>query len=315
MKTKVTQSPTIAARFILHTETVAFPTETVYGLGANIFNVEAIRKVFAAKGRPSDNPLIAHISDLSQLEYMTSGVPIIAQRLIKRFFPGPLTLVLPKSEKVPAIATGGLKTIGVRMPRHPLALQFLRACGVPIVAPSANISGRPSPTTWQAVRADLDGRIGCILRGDPAQIGLESTVVDCTGRVPVLLRAGAVTLEQLQEVIPETKLSSNKSVSSPKSPGQKYRHYSPRATVVICNYPQYTIASEDTAFIGLEAPPHAIIFKKLLICKNVQEYARALFHFFRECDEAKVNTIYCQAVSEEGLGLALMDRLNHAAYN
>lgn len=313
MKTKVTHSPTIAARFILHGEVVAFPTETVYGLGANIFNEDAIRKVFAAKGRPSDNPLIAHISDLSQLEFITSDVPPMAQKLIKRFFPGPLTLVLPKSEMVPIIATGGLNTIGVRMPRHPIAQQFLRACKMPVVAPSANISGRPSPTNWQAVKDDLDGRIGCILRGDQSQVGLESTVVDCTGRVPVVLRAGAVTLEQLREVIPETRLSDHEVTSTPKSPGQKYRHYSPQAKVVICSYPQYTIASEDAAYIGLEAPPNAAAFKKLLICRNVDEYARSLFQFFRECDAAGVDTIYCQAVSDEGLGLALMDRLERAA--
>ncbi|MCI0661601.1 MAG: threonylcarbamoyl-AMP synthase, partial [Acidobacteria bacterium] len=290
MKTKVTQSPTIAARFIQHGEIVAFPTETVYGLGANIFNEGAIRKIFLAKGRPTDNPLIAHISEISQLEYITNGVPHIAQRLLRRFFPGPLTLVLPKGERVPSSATGGLKTIGVRMPRHALALQFLRACGMPIVAPSANLSGRPSPTTWQAVRSDLDGRIGCILKGEQTQVGLESTVVDCTGRIPIVLRAGAVTLEQLREVISETRLAERKYPITPQSPGQKYRHYSPKAKVVICSYPQYTIASADAAYIGLESPMYTNVFKKHLICKNVEEYARLLFQFFRECDEEGVNT-------------------------
>ncbi len=314
MKTKITQSPSIAARFILHGEIVAFPTETVYGLGANIFNDEAIQKIFIAKGRPKDNPLIAHISDLSQLPYITSELPPMAQKLIKRFFPGPLTLVMPKSEKVPSIATGSLKTIGVRMPRHHIAQQFLRACGIPVVAPSANLSGRPSPTTWQAVRNDLESRIGCILRGDQSPVGLESTVVDCTGSVPVVLRAGAVMLEQLKEVIPETRLAGNEALNFPKSPGQKYRHYSPQAKVVICNYPQYTIVSEESAYIGLEPPPNANGLKKRLICKNIQEYARSLFQFFRECDEAGVGTIYCQAVSTDGLGLALMDRLERASY-
>src|SRR5262245_4201932 len=296
VKTKVTQSPTIAARFILHGEVVAFPTETVYGLGANVFNEEAIRKIFAAKNRPADNPLIAHICDISQLEYITNSTPPIAQRLIRRLFPGPLTLVLTKSEKVPLIATGGLTTIGVRMPRHPIAQQFLRACGMPVVAPSANLSGRPSPTTWQAVRGDLENRIGCILKADQTQIGLESTVVDCTGRVPVILRAGAVTFEQLREVVPEMKLADRRVLISPKSPGQKYRHYSPRAKVIIINYPQYTIAADDAAFIGLEAPPHASSFRKILICRNVAEYARSVFQFFRDCDEVSVNTIYCQTV-------------------
>jgi L-threonylcarbamoyladenylate synthase len=313
VKTKITQSPTIAARFIQHGEIVAFPTETVYGLGAHIFNESAIRKVYSAKGRPSDNPLIAHISDISQLEFITSSVPLIAQRMIRRFFPGPLTLVLPKSDKVPSLATAGLNTIGVRMPRYPLALQFLRACGVPVVAPSANISGRPSPTTWQIVRSDLDGRIGCILRGEQCQVGLESTVLDCTTRVPVVLRAGAITLEQLREVSSDTRLAERLLPIAPRSPGQRYRHYSPRAKVVICSYPQYTIAAPDAAYIGLEPTPHLEVFKTYLICNTVDDYARSLFQFFRQCDEVRVNTIYCQIVPEEGLGLALMDRLERAA--
>jgi L-threonylcarbamoyladenylate synthase len=313
VKTKITHSPTIAARFIQHGEIVAFPTETVYGLGAHIFNESAIRKVFVAKGRPSDNPLIAHISDISQLEFITSSVPLIAQRLIRRFFPGPLTLVLPKSDKVPSLATAGLKTIGVRMPRYPLAQQFLRACGVPVVAPSANISGRPSSTTWQSVRADLDGRIGCILRGDQCQVGIESTVVDCTTRMPIVLRAGAITLEQLREVSPEARIAERRLPVAPRSPGLKYRHYAPRAKVVICSYPQFTIASPDAAYIGLEPTPHVEVFKKHLICNSVEDYARSLFQFFRECDQALVRTIYCQIVSEEGLGLALMERLERAS--
>ncbi|MCI0664947.1 MAG: threonylcarbamoyl-AMP synthase [Acidobacteria bacterium] len=313
MKTKITQSPTIAARFIMHGEIVAFPTETVYGLGAHIFNVEAIRKIFVAKGRPVDNPLIAHISDLAQLESITSAKPIIARKLIEQFFPGPLTLVLPKSESVPSIATAGLKTIAVRMPKHTVAQQFLRACNVPVVAPSANISGRPSSTTWRAVRADLDGRIGCLLRADQSQVGLESTVVDCTSTVPVVLRAGAVTLEELQTVIPEIRLADQKSLTVIKSPGLRHRHYSPSARIVICPYPQFTVASNDAAYIGLTPPPHAEAFKSVLICSDIEEYAHALYQFFHECDEALVKTIFCQSVSQEGLGLALMDRIERAS--
>ena len=160
MKTKITQSPSIAARFIQYGEIVAFPTETVYGLGANIFNVDAIEKIFLAKGRPTDNPLIAHISDLAQIEQIASEIPKTAEKLIEVFFPGPLTLILPKHERVPLKATAELKTIGVRMPKDPIARQFLRACGMPIVAPSANLSGRPSPTTWQghkALRISISG--------------------------------------------------------------------------------------------------------------------------------------------------------------
>jgi L-threonylcarbamoyladenylate synthase len=315
VKTKVTQSPTIAARFIMHGEIVAFPTETVYGLGAHIFNAEAVRKIFIAKGRPVDNPLIAHIYDLGQLESISIAIPGIARKLIKRFFPGPLTLVLPKSESVPAIATAGLKTIAVRMPKHAIAQQFLRACKVPVVAPSANLSGRPSPTTWRAVRDDLDGRIGCLLRGDQSQVGLESTVVDCTGKVPLVLRAGAVTLEELVVEIPEIRLADPKTLTVVKSPGLRHRHYSPRAKVIICPYPQLTIASNDAAFIGLTPPTHSEAFNRILICRDVEEYAFSLYRFFHECDEAFVKTIFCEAVSQEGLGLALMDRIMRASEN
>ncbi len=315
MKTKITQSPSIAARFIQHGELVAFPTETVYGLGANVFNEEAVRKIFAAKGRPADNPLIAHIFDLSQLETLASGVPLNAKKLINTFFPGPLTLVLPKNARVPAVATAGLNTIGVRMPKHAIARQFLRACGTPVVAPSANLSGRPSPTTWQAVEADLDGLIGCILKGDQTKVGLESTVVDCTGERPVVLRAGAITLEQLRGAIPETELADAQGVGAPKSPGMKYRHYAPRAKVAITLFPQFTVPADNSAYIGLESPAHPQSFQLILICGNVQEYAHELFRFFRECDEERVETIYCQAVSEEGLGLALMDRIRRAAHD
>lgn len=320
MKTKITQSPSIAARFIQYGEIVAFPTETVYGLGANIFNEDAIEKIFLAKGRPTDNPLIAHISDLVQLEQIVSGIPSSAEKLIKAFFPGPLTIIFPKHQRVPSRATAGLKTIGVRMPKDPIARQFLRACGMPIVAPSANLSGRPSPTTWQAVRTDLDGRISCILKGDQTKVGLESTVVDCTGVDPVVLRPGGITLEELQRVIPETKLATKTDIvdpksSGPKSPGMKYSHYAPKAKVILTSFPQYTIPSTSSAYIGLDPPPNGAAFHRIRICKSLADYAHALFHFFRECDKEGVETIFCQTVMEEGLGLAVMDRIRRAAHN
>ena len=313
MKTKITQSPSIAARFIQHGEVVAFPTETVYGLGANVLNEEAIQKIFIAKERPSDNPLIAHVYELSQLELITSGIPAIAAKLIEAFFPGPLTVILPKNDKVPPVATAGLKTIGVRMPKDPVARQFLRACGAPVVAPSANLSGRPSPTTWQAVRDDLDGRISCILKGEQTKFGLESTVVDCAGDRPVILRAGAVTLEELQKVIPQTQSSTGTGGGLHKSPGTQHRHYAPLAKVILTTFPQYTVPMNSSAYIGLESPPNAGAFKRIFICKDYEEYAHELFHFFRECDRAGVETIYCQTVVEEGLGLALLDRIKRAS--
>lgn len=314
MKTKITQSPSLAARYIAHGEVVAFPTETVYGLGAHIFNEEAIKKIYEAKGRPPDNPLIAHIAELSQLQTITSQIPPMAQKLIDAFFPGPVTLILPKHKSVSSLVTAGLKTIGVRMPNHPIAQQLLRACGVPLVAPSANLSGKPSPTTWQAVREDLNGRIACILKGDQTKVGLESTVVDCTGSKPLILRAGGITLEQLRKVVPETEIADAHKTGTPKSPGQKYRHYSPRAHVFISSFPQFTVPGGDAAYIGIDNPMRSESFRKILLCKDIAEYAHSLFHFFRECDEEGIKSIYCQTVSEEGLGLALMDRIRRAAH-
>ena len=313
MKTKITQSPSIAARFIQHGEVVAFSTETVYGLGANILNEEAIKKIFIAKDRPEDNPLIAHIYELSQLNLITSGVPAIAAKLIEAFFPGPLTVILPKSDAVPLVATAGLKTLGVRMPKDATARQFLRACGSPVVAPSANLSGKPSPTTWQAVRDDLDGRISCILKGEQTKLGLESTVVDCAGDRPIILRAGAVTLEELKNVIPQTEVPSGSGAALHKSPGTQHRHYAPNAKVILTTFPQYTVPMNTSAYIGLEAPPNAGAFKRVFICKDYGEYAHELFHFFRECDREGVETIYCQTVVEEGLGLAILDRIKRAS--
>lgn len=314
MHTILTDSTEIAAQHILAGEVVAFPTETVYGLGANIFDEAAIQKIFVAKGRPSDNPLIAHISDLADLPLLASHVPPAAKQFIQHFFPGPLTLVLPKQANIYARATAGLDTIGIRMPKHPVALRFLRACGVPLVAPSANLSGKPSPTTWQAVQADLDGRIACILQGEQAEVGLESTVVDCSQEQPILLRAGAITLEQLQAVVPSTQFAQPGASGPARSPGLKYKHYAPQAQVEIITDPRQLAPSSDAAFIGLHPPLATAGFKRLQLCRNLEEYAHLLFWFFRDCDEAGVKVIYCEGVSESGLGLALMDRIKRAAH-
>ncbi len=313
MHTKLTNSHDVAARFIFSGEVVAFPTETVFGLGASVFDEAAIEKIFLAKGRPSDNPLIAHIGNLSQLDLLTDDISPAAAKFIDGFFPGPLTIVLPRRDDIPALATAGLDTIGVRMPLHPLALSFIRACRMPLVAPSANLSGKPSPTTWQAVKADLGGRIACILKGEPTDFGLESTVVDCTGESPVVLRAGAITLEQLQEVIPKTRLAQPDANAPARSPGLKYKHYAPTAKVVIVNEISAAIPAQDAAFIGLHLPQSASAFRRIQLCSDVAEYAQKFFQFFRDCDAAGVQVIYCEAVRETGLGLALLDRIRRAA--
>ena len=288
---------------------MAFPTETVYGLGADVFNESAIRRIFEAKQRPDDNPLIAHIGDIGQIRDLASSVPPTAERLTAAFFPGPLTLVLPKAAGVPTLATAGLNTIGVRMPAHPIARQFLVACGRPVVAPSANLSGRPSPTTWRAVREDLDGRIDCILQGDQSELGIESTVVDCTSSKPVLLRKGSVPLAELQRVVPEICEEEPRTGEVVRSPGLKHRHYSPRAKVEIV---EAGIRAADTdGYIGLHEPRGAAGLT--MICSSVDQYAHSLFEFFRECDRRELQRILCEAVGEDGIGSALMDRIKRAS--
>jgi len=319
MKTILTTSPDEAARFIKRGGIVAFPTETVYGLGANVFDENAIAKIYAAKMRPVDNPLIAHVGKIEDVNILAKEITETARKFIAAFFPAPLTIVLPKAEAISLIATANLETVGVRMPRNETALEFLKACGAPVVAPSANLSGRPSPTTWQAVYEDLNGRIDCILQSETsAEIGLESTVVDCTGDFPLVLRSGAVTLEQLQKIVPETRIYKLKKDEKPRSPGLKHRHYSPRARVVLLDS-RFEIqhsgfeSPNSKAFIGLIELREN--FDLVKICASVENYAHSVFDFFRQCDRKNIGTIYCQTIEEKGIGLALMDRLKRASEN
>ena len=314
MKTVLTRSIDRAAGFIRRGEVVAFPTETVYGLGAPVFDERAIRKVFRAKGRPADNPLIAHVSDFNQIEVLASRIPVSAARLIQFFFPGPLTLILPRRPEVPDVATGGLDTVGIRMPIDETAHDFIRACGSPLVAPSANRSGRPSPTRWQAVRDDLDGRISCILQRGATRVGLESTVVDCSGRTPVVLRAGAVTLEELRGVEPSIRAAGHaKGDAAARSPGTRYRHYAPKARVMVVDALEDVDRSMKAGFIGMRPPLIAAGFGRVRLCRDLHEYAHALYGFFRECDEHGLRAIYCGRVEERGLGVAIMDRIRRAS--
>lgn len=310
MKTLLTRSPDEAAAIIKGGGLVAFPTETVYGLGANVFDEKAIAKIFKAKQRPSDNPLIAHISSVEQIKLLAVEITEGSQKFVDAFFPGPLTIVLKKRSEVPEIATAGLDTIGIRMPRFELARKFLLACETPVVAPSANLSGRPSPTTWQSVAEDINGRIDCILQGDATEIGLESTVVDCTSDVPLILRNGSVTIEELREVIPTTRIYRTRETEVPRSPGLRHKHYSPAARIVIVDRTELADLP-NAAYIGLNARVEK--FDRTTICSTIDQYARSLFEFFRECDRAGVKTIYCERVEEKGIGAALMDRLRRAA--
>ncbi len=312
MKTLITDSPRLAAHYLTRGGLVAFPTETVYGLGADVFNEKAIRKIFTAKGRPIDNPLIIHITSVRELPMLVRSVPPVAQQLVDAFFPGPLTIIFPRHKGVSPLVTAGLPTVAVRMPRHPTTQKFLRACRTPVAAPSANRSGRPSPTTWQAVRDDLDGRIDCILKGGPTRVGLESTVVDCTRKVPVILRTGAITLEEIQKIHPGVKLARHAGTGSPKSPGLKYRHYAPEAKIRIIDTPAQIHPVKSAGYIGLRSPSEG--FGEVKICSSLADYARVFFHFFRVCDRKKIRTIYCERVPKRGLGLAIMDRLERAAH-
>ena len=332
MRTILTKMPTVAADFIRNGGLAAFPTETVYGLGASIFDEGAIAKIFEAKRRPADNPLIAHVGTLGQIDGLISELPEAARRFIGAFFPGPLTLVLKKSESVPLIATAGLDSIGVRMPGSRIANEFLKRCGVPVAAPSANISGRPSPTTWEAVFDDLNGRIDCILQDEATVIGLESTVVDCTSGDPIVLRSGAISLESLQEIVRTTRSQETGENEIARSPGLKHKHYAPNARVVIVGAgfeipdvpspgfsrpnagekpPEGGTQNAKSAFIGIANPMGSPDFVK--ICDSVEDYAHSVFAFFRECDKRNIDTIYCQSVEETGIAVALMDRLRRAA--
>lgn len=313
MQTLVTDQPEEAASHLNRGETVAFPTETVYGLGADAFNPDAVAGIFRAKGRPSDNPLIVHVASPERVGNVATEISDDARRLIERFFPGPLTVVLKKRDTVPDPVSAGLPTVGVRCPAHPQAAEFLQHCHHPVAAPSANLSGRPSPTDWQTVEHDLGGRIGCLLRGEPSTIGLESTIVDCSVQPPLLLRSGAISLEALRELVPDIQVATTcLPGEAPKSPGQKYRHYSPEAEIVLVEAPPRSFPPDPpAAWIGLSSPPAEAA--KSLQCHDLDEYARVLFGFFRKCDAEGIRTIYCELPPESGIGRAIRNRLCKAA--
>jgi L-threonylcarbamoyladenylate synthase len=309
---------------------VAFPTETVFGLGVDATNSVALARLFEAKGRPTDNPLIVHLADVEQWQLVASDMPDIAQRLLAEFSPGPLTVVLPKHRTIAPAVTAGLNTVGLRIPAHPLAKELIAASGLPIAAPSANRSGRPSGTSWQTVLEDLDGRIHAVLRGSTSEIGLESTVVDCVSEPPRLLRPGAISLQQLQFIAPEIVALDPDSVdASTNSPGLRHRHYQPLATVNLIrtardldaiwpesfrqtNLYEPTLAS--CAYCGLEETDLRNDLGACRIFDSTQDYARDLYEFLRTVDRLGLRQVYCQTVDENGIGAALNDRLSRAAH-
>ncbi len=313
METLVTDSPAHAATFVASGSVVAFPTETVYGLGAPAFSPSAIRKIFEAKGRPADNPIIVHIARTDDFERAGVITNSYTPLLIEAFFPGPLTVVVQRSPDVPDEVTAGLDTVGIRMPDHPIGRAFLLACDTPLAAPSANLSGRPSPTTWSAVYDDLNGRIPCILNGGRSRVGLESTVVDCTGEKPVILRLGAVSLEAIRHVEPTcTTLEDDIDPISAASPGLLHRHYAPDAIVIVVDDIAGVHVDNMSAYIGLDSLHSSSTPGIAAICPDVENYAHMLFAFFRDCEHRGIQKIYCQEPPSNGLGQALRDRLRRA---
>lgn len=309
--------------------TVVFPTETVYGLGADGMNAKAVLSIYRAKGRPSDNPLIIHVADFD-LTGIVREVPPQAERLMKKYWPGPLTLIFKKDLKVPGETTGFLDTVGVRMPDQPAALALIRASNTVLAAPSANISGRPSPTTYQRCREDLEGRVDMILGMDQSRVGLESTILDLSGEVPELLRPGAVTLEELREDLGEVIYKSSGSLKedeAPRAPGMKYRHYAPKAEVTLFRGASDLVRAhmletqeEGTVLVFIDTSPdkgpeisRAAKQVDLIRFMSVEEAARKIFETLRMADDRGAKAVWIEAIPETGLGLSLMNRLKKAA--
>ena len=347
----------VAAQLLREGQLVAIPTETVYGLGANALDPEAVRNIYLAKGRPSDNPLIIHVPGREEALRYTRDVPETALMLMERFWPGPLTIVLKRNERIPDCITAGMETVAVRCPRTPVTLELLRMLDFPVAAPSANTSGRPSTTTVAHVVEDLEGRIPAVLDGGDCEYGLESTIIDLSEEVPALLRPGAVTLEELREVLGEVRVDPAvtrllRPEEKPKAPGMKYRHYAPKAPLtMVRGEPDRSAAwilerireeaadaagadSADTAgamdAAGAAAPETigVLCFDEYLetfaaepgvtaesygSCLDRKEQGHELFDRLRGFDHASVRRIYAQCLDDDGIGLAIVNRLSKAA--
>lgn len=322
-----------AAEIIKNGGIVAFPTETVYGLGADALNEQAVKKIFRAKGRPQDNPLIIHVAS-KNLEAYAQEIPKVAIELIDRFWPGPLTIILKKKDIVPSVTSANLDSIGIRMPSNKIAKKLIELSNTTIAAPSANISGRPSPTDVERCIEDLDGKVDYILGGEHSEVGVESTIVDCTVDPPMVLRPGGITLEMLKEVdsrieIDKAIMEKPKEGLKPKAPGMKYRHYAPKAKVtIISGERKKTIEKiKEVVHYNIEKDKKVCI---LTVDENKKEYlegtkislgsihdlstvAKNLFESLRKCDDLGADLILAEGYEEKGVGVAIMNRLNKAA--
>lgn len=322
-----------AAALLRAGQLVAFPTETVYGLGANALNRDAVLSIFAAKGRPADNPLIVHVWSRDQLPALCQ-VPEAAEKLMDAFWPGPLTILMPRKETIPLEVTAGLDTVGMRMPSSPAAAALLKACGVPVAAPSANRSGKPSPTSAQHVLEDMDGRIPLILDDGPCDVGVESTVVDVCHGTPCILRPGGITREMLESVLGRVDVAGSvlrplREGETARSPGMRYRHYAPRGQVTLLRGEESRVVSAlQTLYHQAEADgKHACVLcfsehvAALSACHphdlgsiaHPEQVAHRLFDTLRRLDEEGMEAIFSEVVAPEGVGLAVMNRLGRAA--
>ncbi len=315
-----------AVKLLQDGQVVAFPTETVYGLGANALDEQACAAIYAAKGRPADNPLIVHIEDLAMLEQLAYTKPL-AYSLAAAFWPGPLTMILPKKAGLAATVSLNLPTVAIRMPAHPLAKALIKACGLPLAAPSANLSGRPSPTAAEHVYADMQGRIPLLIDGGKVDIGLESTVLDISGEHPVLLRPGQITAEQIEAVCGQKVLAPNPKLKErPPAPGMKYRHYAPQGKLYLADDIEHIIDLRAKLVNQYQSEPLLIIFKQsqafldkdwpqyiIADRDDLAAYGHNLFAALRYADSHHYQSIIIEKVAEQELGIAIMNRLVKAA--
>ncbi|EAG9291480.1 TPA: L-threonylcarbamoyladenylate synthase [Listeria monocytogenes] len=320
-----------AAELLQNGECVAFPTETVYGLGADATNQAAIQKIYEAKGRPSDNPLIVHIARRNQMDSFAASYPPKAIQLMDKFWPGPLTIILPlKKDSLATNVSASLSTVGVRMPEHPVSLALISAANVPVAAPSANRSGKPSPTTADHVIEDLDGKIAGIIDGGATGVGLESTVIDCSLEMPIILRPGGITKEQIEQVIGPVDISTNNTneTEKPKAPGMKYTHYAPKAPVYLIEGSTQFWQKEINKVEAANKKLGILATKELIdqlttsaavettgSIKALDEIATSLYKGLRAFDHADVDIIFAEVYPETELGAAIMNRLEKAAGN
>ncbi len=312
---------------------VAFPTETVYGLGGDALNPESSKKIYAAKGRPSDNPLIVHVADMADLEKIVDKVPDFAYKLADAFWPGPLTMIMNKNDMVPKETTGGLDTVAIRMPNNRIALELIKSSGGYIAAPSANTSGRPSPTVARYCQEDLDGKIEMIIDGGQVGIGLESTIVDLTSKTPMILRPGYITLDMLKEVLGDVDVDrtiiDSSSTQKPKAPGMKYRHYAPKGMLTIVEGEQDKVvtyindkakearqAGKKVGIIGTDSTKNlyvADVIKSVGNREDESTIAHELFKVLREFDDEDIEISFSESFDDSGVGQAIMNRLLKAA--